>query len=87
MRLIGKKCKKQDACDFYDVTDVTNPEKRIEFVLCTFWAFTNETLFTWERNLGMSLTQGNVQVQAGKVHALVHETMQNGEVERPPEVG
>ena len=34
----------------------------------------------------MSLAQGNVQVQPGEVHALVHEAVQDGEVERPPEV-
>ena len=34
----------------------------------------------------MGLTQGNVQVQAGKVHALVHEAVQHREVEGPSEV-
>ena len=41
---------------------------------------------TWEGDLGMSLAQGDVQVEAGKVHALVHEAVQHGEVERPPQV-
>ena len=46
----------------------------------------NGTVSTWECDLSMSLTQSNVEVQAGKVHALVHETVQNRQVERPPQV-
>ena len=41
----------------------------------------------WEGDFGMSLAQGDVQVQPGEVHALVHEAVQDGEVERPPKVG
>ena len=42
--------------------------------------------YTWEGDFGVSLAQGNVQVQPREVHALVHEAVQDGEVERPPEI-